>query len=115
MFNVQHSTQHPPADSLEADGAGDHEQPYRFGFRPRASHPYPFSTRQYARLLILRSRVPDSRDFEEDRARLMTQHPMFAVDDECPGHADRCRRTVTRVWKWASAPVVRAWTGWRCR
>jgi hypothetical protein len=43
--------------SLDGDGAGDHDQPYRFGSRPRASVPYPFNTRQYARLLILRSRV----------------------------------------------------------
>jgi hypothetical protein len=38
-------------------GAGDHDQPFRFGWRPRASAPYPFNTRQYARLLVLRSRV----------------------------------------------------------
>lgn len=45
--------------SLDGDGAGDHDQPYRFGFRPRASVPYPFNTRQYARLLVLRGRVRD--------------------------------------------------------
>ena len=38
-------------------GAGDHEQPYRFGRRPRATATYPFSTRQYVRLLLLRSRT----------------------------------------------------------
>ncbi len=38
-------------------GAGDHDQPFRFGWRPRTSAPYPFNTRQYARLLLLRSRV----------------------------------------------------------
>jgi hypothetical protein len=38
-------------------GAGDHDQPFRFGWRPRASAPYPFNTRQYARLLVLRSRL----------------------------------------------------------
>lgn len=43
--------------SLDGDGAGDHDQPYRFGWRPRASVHYPFNTRQYVRLLILRSRV----------------------------------------------------------
>ena len=46
-----------PRGSLDGDGARDHDQPYRFGWRPRASVPYPFNTRQYARLLILRSRV----------------------------------------------------------
>src|SRR5713226_661594 len=45
--------------SLDGDGAGDHDQEYRFGWRPRASAPYPFNTRQYARLLVLRSRLQD--------------------------------------------------------
>ena len=45
--------------SLDGDGAADHDQPYRFGFRPRTSAPYPFNTRQYARLLVLRGRVQD--------------------------------------------------------
>ena len=40
-------------------GAGDHDQPYRFGWKPRASVPYPFNTRQYGRLLVLRGRVQD--------------------------------------------------------
>jgi hypothetical protein len=43
--------------SLDGLGAGDHDQPYRFGWRPRSSVPYPFSTRQFSRLLVLRSRV----------------------------------------------------------
>jgi hypothetical protein len=42
--------------SLDGTGAGDHDVPYRF-FKPRVGLEYPFSTRQYARLLILRSRV----------------------------------------------------------
>src|SRR5260370_727144 len=29
-----------PLGSFDADGAGDHDQPYRFGWRPRASVPY---------------------------------------------------------------------------
>ena len=37
--------------------AADHDLPYKFGRRPNAAAPYPFSTRQYVRLLILRSRV----------------------------------------------------------
>jgi hypothetical protein len=49
----------PSAGSLDGDGAADHDQPYRFGFRPRASAPYPFNTRQYARLLVLRGRIRD--------------------------------------------------------
>ena len=46
--------------SLDGDGAADHDQPYRYGFRPRTVAPYPFNTRQYARLLVLRSRVRDN-------------------------------------------------------
>jgi len=45
--------------TLDGVGAGDHDQPYRLGRRPRVVAPYPFSTREYARLLILRSRVTD--------------------------------------------------------
>jgi hypothetical protein len=54
--------QQPPPQhfgSRDGDGAGDHDQPYRFGSRPRTSVPYPFNTRQYARLLIFRGRVQD--------------------------------------------------------
>jgi hypothetical protein len=49
----------PARGSLDGDGSADHDQPYRFGFRPRTSAPYPFNTRQYARLLVLRGRVQD--------------------------------------------------------
>ena len=56
MFSEQ-QTVDGSRGSLDGDGAGDHDQPYRFGWKPRASVPYPFNTRQYARLLILRSRV----------------------------------------------------------
>ena len=48
--------------SLDGVGAGDHDQPYRFGGRPRSSVPYPFNTRQYARLLVLRGRLRDAQD-----------------------------------------------------
>ena len=48
-----------PLGSLDGEGAGDHDQPYRFGWRSRASVPYPFNTRQYARLLVFRSRLQD--------------------------------------------------------
>jgi hypothetical protein len=43
----------------DGTGAGDHDQDYRFGWRPRTSVPFPFNTRQFARLLVLRSRVQD--------------------------------------------------------
>ncbi len=52
--------------SLDGTGAGDHDQPYRRGRRPRLSATYPFNTRQYARLLILRSRVQAGLVGEDD-------------------------------------------------
>jgi hypothetical protein len=63
--------------SFDGDGAGDHDQPYRFGWRPRVSVPYPFNTRQYARLLILRSRFRDHLgDAGEDAS---TSRPQMAA------------------------------------
>jgi hypothetical protein len=55
-----------PWGSLDGDGKGDHDQPYRFGWRPRASVPYPFNTRQYARLLAFRSRLREQLGGQDD-------------------------------------------------
>ena len=62
-------SEHGRFGSQDGQGAGDHDQPYRFGWRPRASVPYPFNTRQYARLLVLRGRVQDSLAGRDDLAR----------------------------------------------
>ena len=43
--------------SHDGTGAADNDTPYTFGRRPRAIAPFPFSTRQYARLLALRSQI----------------------------------------------------------
>ena len=52
------SLEHPkPADSLGGHGVGDHDLLSRFGRQPRAIAIYPFSTRQFARLLVLRGKV----------------------------------------------------------
>jgi hypothetical protein len=56
-FPLQQENLGGPHGSLDGAGAGDHDEPYRFGWRPRASVTYPFNTRQFARLLVLRSRV----------------------------------------------------------
>jgi len=37
--------------------APTYDEPYRFGRRPTTRAPFPFTERQFARLLILRSRV----------------------------------------------------------
>ncbi|MDQ3808702.1 MAG: hypothetical protein M3336_00255 [Chloroflexota bacterium] len=55
----QPATAATPGGTHDGLGAGDHDQPYRFGRRPRASAPYPFSTRQYGRLVVLRGRLRD--------------------------------------------------------
>jgi hypothetical protein len=48
----------PTVGTLDGNGASDRDQPYPLqGWRPRAAAPYPFSTRQFVRLMILRSRV----------------------------------------------------------
>jgi len=57
-------------ESLDGVGAADNDQPYRFGWRPSTSTPYPFSTREYARLLVLRSRLRDRRERPARRGRL---------------------------------------------
>ena len=46
-------------ESLDGVGAGDNDQSYRFGRTPRSSSPFPFTTRQYVHLLVLRGRVQD--------------------------------------------------------
>jgi hypothetical protein len=52
--------------TLDGHGAGDHDQPYAFDRRPRSNATGPFTTKQFARLLVLRSRV---------------QAGLFGVDD----------------------------------
>ena len=53
--------------SLDGVGAGDHDAPYRFGRLPSSSAPFPFTTRQYVRLLVLRSRVQAAPQSADDR------------------------------------------------
>ena len=63
----QPSTQ-PPATlrgTKDGSGAGDHDEAFRFGYRPSARWTYPFLPAQYSRLLILRGRVQDG-DFAAD-------------------------------------------------
>jgi len=58
----------PASDPLDATaglgtkdgrGCGDHDQTYAFGRRPRGVAPFPFTVRQYTRLLALRGRIAD--------------------------------------------------------
>ena len=43
--------------TLDGDGASDCDQPYMYGRRPSANATGPFTTREYVRLLVLRSRI----------------------------------------------------------
>jgi hypothetical protein len=58
----------PVRESLDGNGAGDHDVAYMFGRVPRALAPFPFSTRQFARLLVLRGRIRAAR-FAENECR----------------------------------------------
>jgi hypothetical protein len=53
----------PPSggESHDGKGAGDHDQPYVFGRQPTVSAPFPFTTRDFAHLQLLRGRVQDAR------------------------------------------------------
>jgi len=57
-----------PVGSLDGVGAGDHDHPFKFGHKPRAVHPYPFSTRQFVKLLVLRGRIQDGLCASDDLA-----------------------------------------------
>jgi hypothetical protein len=57
MESLQSNRLIEAAASHDGIGAGDHDSPYTFGRRPTAVAPFPFTTHQYARLLMLRSRV----------------------------------------------------------
>jgi hypothetical protein len=59
MISDEHSQTDGIVGSRDGLGAGDHDQPYRFGRRPRAAVPYPFSTREYLHLLVMRGRIQD--------------------------------------------------------
>ena len=54
--------------SLDGAGAGDNDQAYHFGWRPRASAMYPFNTSEFIRLLVMRSRLHDHLAHEDDAA-----------------------------------------------
>jgi hypothetical protein len=52
------STGRPDEYPLRERGGGDHDEPYRY-LAPNADWTFPFSTRQYARLLILRTKLSE--------------------------------------------------------
>lgn len=63
--------------SKDGSGAADNDQPYRFGRRPRAESPWPFTERQFAHLLILRGRLAD----QPNPADSADAHPIAFLKD----------------------------------
>jgi hypothetical protein len=63
-----HPQSQQPVGTPADNGPADHDLPYQFGRMPRSSATYPFTTRQYVHLLVLRSRL---------------QAGLFAADDLC--------------------------------
>ena len=55
-----------PTGTNDGIGAGDHDLPYRFGYRPSTRSPYPFHPAEFCRLLILRGRIQDG-EFADDQ------------------------------------------------
>jgi hypothetical protein len=61
-----HSERRPDYPARER-GGGDHDLPY--GFQgPTLARPFPFTTRQYAKLLVLRGRIHDGDRSDDTRA-----------------------------------------------
>ena len=60
---------HKSTGSDDGSGQNSYDEEYRFGRIPRVSAPCPFSIHQFARLLVLRSRI---------------QAGAFATDDLAP-------------------------------
>jgi hypothetical protein len=48
------------APTSSAVDSGTYDEPYRFGRRPTVRAPFPFTEREFARLLILRSRLQEA-------------------------------------------------------
>jgi hypothetical protein len=75
-------------------GCGDHDQPYTFGRRPRSAAPFPFTPRQYARLLALRGRLTDGLvghdDVDQAGIALRTPSAVAVEDDGQPSLCYTC-------------------------
>ena len=54
--------------SKDGSGANDHDEPYTFGRRPRSIAPWPFTERQYAKLLLVRGRFMEAGQIDRPAA-----------------------------------------------
>jgi hypothetical protein len=71
MMSFAHSETTALSGTRDGAGSGDRDVPYRFGRRPRSAAPFPFTTRQFARLLILRGQFSAGR-FDDDTAAALS-------------------------------------------
>jgi hypothetical protein len=55
-----------PSHSHASGDATSYDEAYRFGRRPTARAPFPFTERQFARLLIVRGRIQAAPSFWDD-------------------------------------------------
>jgi hypothetical protein len=64
------NTSHQAQDAILSETTSErtYDQPYRFGRTPKAIAPYPFSTREFARLLVLRGRIQAGQFAADDLA-----------------------------------------------
>ena len=69
--------QFPIDGSVSGSGGGDCDREYLLvGWRPRVAAAYPFSTRQLARLMILRSRIEAGLVGDDDMSEPDCQEPL---------------------------------------
>jgi hypothetical protein len=64
LWRASSDSDNASAGTRDGSGASDNDRPYRFGVKPRVDLTFPFSERQFARLLVFKSHY-QSRLFDE--------------------------------------------------
>jgi hypothetical protein len=71
--------------SKDGRGCADNDRPYTFDRRPRAAAPFPFTPRQFGRLLALRGRIRDGIAASDEHAAVGEGLPYWTGEAE-PDH-----------------------------
>ena len=89
LFSVTSSSDvaEPTPGSKDGRGCADNDRPFVFGRRPRSVAPFPFPSRQYARLLALRGRIGDGRTCADDVDSDGVRPPSAARAAGAPTHS----------------------------
>jgi hypothetical protein len=66
----------PEYGTKDGTGAGDRDQPYVFGRKPRVVAPFPFTSLEFGRLLLLRGQVQDAHLTARARTRRSPGEPI---------------------------------------